>query len=36
MTLREYLARHGEDEPADGIPSFISPPWLKQLDDKAL
>jgi hypothetical protein len=34
MTLGEYLARDGEAEPADGVPSFISPRWLKQLYDK--
>ena len=36
MTLGEYLARHGEPVPADDVPSFISPGWLKRLDDKDL
>ena len=36
MTLGEYLARHGDPVPADDVPSFISPGWLKRLDDKGL
>ena len=36
ITLEEYLARYGDEDPLDDVPSFTSPAWLKQLADKGL